>query len=180
MLLLASFLVLGACGQKEESKSDNQKSEKTQKKDKKEDKKKSDSKKGSQKENDENNQSQEAAVQNDNQQQADQQNMNAQNNEQQNTQQATVPQNNQQQNTNVQNNQQAAQPQQSQALTKEEMTQKLKSGQNVNGMVDAEGNTWHQGPGGGDAVGITKPDGTTCTVGGCMTPDGRSVPDEEW
>lgn len=55
-------------------------------------------------------------------------------------------------------------------LTKEEISQKFKNGQNVNGMVDADGDTWYQAPGNGDVVGYTKSDGTQCTVGGCTTP----------
>ncbi|AMY05103.1 hypothetical protein I6J35_07155 [Staphylococcus condimenti] len=109
-------------------------------------------------------------VQNNNQQSAADQNAAEQNGAQQQYNQSNATEQNVAQ--------QAPQPQQNQAPTEEEVTQKLKSGQNVNGIVDAEGNTWHQAPGGGDAVGITKPDGTTCTVGGCMSPDGKSVPDE--
>ena len=37
-------------------------------------------------------------------------------------------------------------------------------------MVDADGNTWYQAQGAGDVIGYTKPDGTQCTVGGCVTP----------
>ncbi len=55
-------------------------------------------------------------------------------------------------------------------LTKEEISQRFKNGQNVDGIVDADGDTWYQSPGNGDVVGYTKPDGTQCTVGGCATP----------
>ena len=37
-------------------------------------------------------------------------------------------------------------------------------------MVDADGNIWYQAQGAGDVIGYTKPDGTQCTVGGCVTP----------
>ncbi|HHQ6948341.1 TPA: hypothetical protein ACSTP8_001874 [Staphylococcus aureus] len=55
-------------------------------------------------------------------------------------------------------------------LTKDEISQRAKNGHNVNGMVDADGNTWYQAQGSGDVIGYTKPDGTQCTVGGCVTP----------
>ncbi|HDE4009836.1 TPA: hypothetical protein PC776_002866, partial [Staphylococcus aureus] len=55
-------------------------------------------------------------------------------------------------------------------LTKDEISQRVKNGHNVNGMVDADGNTWYQAQGAGDVIGYTKPDGTQCTVGGCVTP----------
>lgn len=55
-------------------------------------------------------------------------------------------------------------------LTKEEISQRFKNGQNVDRIVDADGDTWYQAPGNGDVVGYTKPDGTQCTVGGCTTP----------
>ncbi|HEI4271885.1 TPA: hypothetical protein SIZ89_001900 [Staphylococcus aureus] len=68
-------------------------------------------------------------------------------------------------NTNVNNDQQTNRP-----LTKDEISQRVKNGHNVNGMVDADGNTWYQAQGAGDVIGYTKPDGTQCTVGGCVTP----------
>ncbi|MFW3590132.1 hypothetical protein [Staphylococcus caprae] len=51
------------------------------------------------------------------------------------------------------------------------MSQRIKSGQSVNGMVDADGDTWYQAPGNNDMIGYTKPDGTQCTIGGCTTPE---------
>ncbi len=68
-------------------------------------------------------------------------------------------------NTNLDNNIQNNRP-----LTKDEISQRVKNGHNVNGMVDADGNTWYQAQGAGDVIGYTKPDGTQCTVGGCVTP----------
>ncbi|SUL96186.1 putative lipoprotein [Staphylococcus caprae] len=56
-------------------------------------------------------------------------------------------------------------------LSKDEMSQRIKSGQSVNGMVDADGDTWYQAPGNNDMIGYTKPDGTQCTIGGCTTPE---------
>ncbi|HBI9260028.1 TPA: hypothetical protein I2275_RS14015, partial [Staphylococcus aureus] len=58
-------------------------------------------------------------------------------------------------NTNVNNDQQTNRP-----LTKDEISQRVKNGHNVNGMVDADGNTWYQAQGAGDVIGYTKPDGT--------------------
>ena len=55
----------------------------------------------------------------------------------------------------------------------------MKNGVNVNGMVDADGDTWYQAPGNGDVVGYTKPDGTQCTVGGCVTPAQQEKMNEE-
>lgn len=46
-------------------------------------------------------------------------------------------------------------------------------------MVDADGDTWYQAPGNGDVVGYVKPDGTQCTVGGCVTPEQQEKMDEE-
>lgn len=60
-------------------------------------------------------------------------------------------------------------------LTKDEISQRMRNGENVNGMVDADGDTWYQAPGNGDVVGYTKPDGTQCTVGGCVTPEQPTV-----
>lgn len=68
---------------------------------------------------------------------------------------------------------------QNKALTKEEISQQMKNGVNVNGMVDADGDTWYQAPGNGDVVGYTKPDGTQCTVGGCVTPAQQEKMNEE-
>lgn len=72
------------------------------------------------------------------------------------------------------NNQQAAQ-----YLTKAQMEQRLKSGQSVDGMVDTDGDTWYQAPGGGDVVGYYKPDGTQCTVGGCMTAEQQQQQEQQ-
>lgn len=64
-------------------------------------------------------------------------------------------------------------------LTKEEISQRLKNGQNVDGIIDADGDTWYQAPGNGDVIGYTKPDGTVCTVGGCMTPEEQQAAQEQ-
>ncbi|HDF0071035.1 TPA: hypothetical protein PD981_000204 [Staphylococcus aureus] len=74
-------------------------------------------------------------------------------------------QKNNENNTYVNDHQQTNRP-----LTKDEISQRVKNGHNVNGMVDADGNTWYQAQGAGDVIGYTKPDGTQCTVGGCVTP----------
>lgn len=63
-------------------------------------------------------------------------------------------------------------------LTKDEISQRMRNGENVNGMVDADGDTWYQAPGNGDVVGYTKPDGTQCTVGGCVTPEQQKAQEE--
>lgn len=64
-------------------------------------------------------------------------------------------------------------------LTKEEISKQIKSGVNVDGMVDADGDTWYQAPGNGDVVGYIKPDGTQCTVGGCVSPEQQKKMAEE-
>lgn len=69
------------------------------------------------------------------------------------------------------------QPTQEQSITKDEMAQKFKNGENVDGQVDADGNTYVQGQGGGDAMGYYKPDGSFCTVGGCVSPDSQKQQD---
>lgn len=101
-----------------------------------------------------------------------------------NNQQAKKDNNNQQEtNQNEQENNQKKSDNQEQSnnkhqtnnnepLSKEEITRMMKNGGNVDGMVDEDGDTWYQAPGTGhDVVGYTKPDGTTCTVGGCTTPE---------
>ena len=130
-LLLASTLVLGACGSNDTDKKKKLKTEtkKENKDKKKETKEKAEAKKENANQNNNNNQ-----VNNEN-------------------------------NTNLDNNIQNNRP-----LTKDEISQKSKNGHNVNGMVDADGNTWYQAQGAGDVIGYTKPDGTQCTVGGCVTP----------
>lgn len=57
------------------------------------------------------------------------------------------------------------------------MVQKFKNGENVDGQVDAEGNTYVQGQGGGDAMGYYKPDGSFFTVGGCVSPESQEQQD---
>ncbi|NWK84540.1 hypothetical protein HYE69_06930 [Staphylococcus sp. GSSP0090] len=138
-LLLSSFLVLAACGNQEESKSDDKKA--AQSSDKKSDK------------NDK---------QSDNQKDDNNDNANDQANASDNANKADNVTTEQTTNENDSQNK---------ALTKEEITQQMKNGVNVNGMVDADGDTWYQAPGNGDVVGYTKPDGTQCTVGGCVTPE---------
>ncbi|MDW8544386.1 hypothetical protein SD311_005010 [Staphylococcus sp. KG4-3] len=153
-LILASFLVLTACGQ-EESKSEDKKETKSSDKESKKDEKSNDNKKSDkeQDKSDDKSNGYDKAKEEDNEQ-------NKQTNE------------NQEQTTSENESQ-------NRALTKEEISQQMKNGVNVNGMVDADGDTWYQAPGNGDVVGYTKPDGTQCTVGGCVTPAQQERMDAE-
>ncbi|WP_436863643.1 hypothetical protein [Mammaliicoccus sciuri] len=142
VLLFASLLVLGACGQKEESSSKDDTKEtkevkkEVEKKDKKEDKDKEVTKKAEPK------------------------------SEEQSTEEVAT---NEQQTT--QENTSTEEVAQEQSPTKDEMAQKFKNGENINGQVDNEGNEYVQAQGNGDAMGYYKADGSYCTVGGCLTPE---------
>ncbi|MFQ3838388.1 hypothetical protein [Staphylococcus pseudoxylosus] len=149
-LLLASFLALAACGSNEESNSDDKKETKSSNEATKKDDKKSNDDKKSDKEKEKSNDN--SADDTDNIKVAD-------NEQYEQTTNENEPQN--------------------KALTKEEISQQMKNGVNVNGMVDADGDTWYQAPGNGDVVGYTKPDGTQCTVGGCVTPAQQEKMNEE-
>ncbi|MEB6170570.1 hypothetical protein MXL81_07765 [Staphylococcus pseudoxylosus] len=149
-LLLASFLALAACGSNEESNSDDKKETKSSNEETKKDDKKSNDDKKSDKEKEKSNDN--SADDTDNVKVAD-------NEQYEQTTNENEPQN--------------------KALTKEEISQQMKNGVNVNGMVDADGDTWYQAPGNGDVVGYTKPDGTQCTVGGCVTPAQQEKMNEE-
>lgn len=142
VLLFASLLVLGACGQKEESssKDDTKETKEVKKENKKEDKKESKDKEVSKK--------------------------TEPKSEEQSTEEVAT---NEQQST--QENTSAEEVAQEQAPTKEEMAQKFKNGEDVNGLVDNEGNEYVQAQGNGDAMGYYKADGSYCTVGGCLTPE---------
>ncbi|MFH4903424.1 MULTISPECIES: hypothetical protein [Staphylococcus] len=155
-LLLASFLVLAACGNKEESKLEDNKETKSSSKESKKDDKKSDDDKESDKEKDK---SDDTSNGSDKAKEAD----NVQNKQTNENEEQTTSEN----------------ESQNRALTKEEISQQMKNGVNVNGMVDADGDTWYQAPGNGDVVGYTKPDGTQCTVGGCVTPAQQERMDAE-
>ncbi|MHD0449627.1 hypothetical protein ACY2DB_12215 [Staphylococcus cohnii] len=155
-LLLASFLVLTACGNKEESKSEDKKETKSSSEESKKDDKKSDDDKESDKEKDK---SDDTSNGSDKAKEAD----NVQNKQTNENEEQTTSEN----------------ESQNRALTKEEISQQMKNGVNVNGMVDADGDTWYQAPGNGDVVGYTKPDGTQCTVGGCVTPAQQERMDAE-
>ncbi|ATH60708.1 hypothetical protein BJG89_10660 [Staphylococcus nepalensis] len=160
-LILASFLVLGACGNSEESKSEDKKETKaSDTKSKKDDKKKDEDKESDKdKESDENKESDDTSNSSDKAKEAD----NVQNKQ-----------------TNEKEEQKTSENEsQNRALTKEEISQQMKNGVNVNGMVDADGDTWYQAPGNGDVVGYTKPNGTQCTVGGCVTPAQQERMDAE-
>lgn len=150
VLLFASLLVLGACGQKEESssKDDTKETKKEVKKDKP--KKKSDKDKTKK----------ESAKKSEPK------------TEEQTTEEVTT---NEQQTTEEVNS--TEQNTQEQAPTKEEMAQKFKNGEDVNGLVDNEGNEYVQAQGGGDAMGYYKPDGSFCTVGGCVSPEAQEQQD---
>lgn len=140
VLLFASLLVLGACGQKEESSSKDDTKE-TKKVVKKEEKKESDKDKTKK----------ESAKK-----------------AEPKTEESTTEEVNT-----------TEQPTQEQAPTKEEMAQKFKNGENVNGQIDNEGNQYVQAQGGGDAMGYYKPDGSFCTVGGCVSPEAQARMDRE-
>ncbi|MGN4240038.1 hypothetical protein ACTFJI_07935 [Staphylococcus equorum] len=146
--ILMSFLVLAACSNENESNSDEKKSKASENKS---EKKKNDDDKN--KESDESNSKVSNKEQNNTSNDTQSSNESSVENEELNQ---DVTQNNNQQNR---------------ALTKDEITQKMKNGVNVNGMVDADGDTWYQAPGNGDVVGYNKADGTQCTVGGCVTPE---------
>ncbi|MEB6320270.1 hypothetical protein MXM74_04930 [Staphylococcus xylosus] len=150
ILLLASFLALAACGNNETSKSDAKKETKSSSEETEKDDKKSNDDKKSDKEKEKSNDN--SADDTDNVKVAD-------NEQSEQTTNENEPQN--------------------KALTKEEISQQMKNGVNVNGMVDADGDTWYQAPGNGDVVGYTKPDGTQCTVGGCVTPAQQEKMNEE-
>ncbi|MCM3517931.1 hypothetical protein M3663_03200 [Staphylococcus xylosus] len=150
ILLLASFLALAVCGSNEASKSDNKKETKLSNEETKKDDKKSNDDKKSDMEKEKSNDN--SVDDTDNVRVAD-------NEQSEQTTNESEPQN--------------------KALTKEEISQQMKNGVNVNGMVDADGDTWYQAPGNGDVVGYTKPDGTQCTVGGCVTPTQQEKMNEE-
>lgn len=158
ILLFASLLVLGACGQKEETSS---KSETTKQSGDKENKKQ-DEKKDKDKDNKQDSSNESEADTEEEEQSAE---------ENENTEGQEEIENSEQ--TNNENESE------NRALTKEEISKQIKSGVNVDGMVDADGDTWYQAPGNGDVVGYVKPDGTQCTVGGCVTPEQQEKMDEE-
>lgn len=78
---------------------------------------------------------------------------------------------NQEQSDNQEQSNNKQQTSNNEPMSKEEITKIIRDGGNVDGMVDEDGDTWYQAPGGGDVNGYTKPDGTVCTVGGCTTPE---------
>ncbi len=145
-LLFASLLVLGACGQKEESSSKEETTKKTESKDKKKDNEKKDKSEKEDKDKETAERSEPKT-------------------EEESTEEVTTeePQSVEEDSTE--------QPTQEQAPTKDEMEQKFKNGEDLNGQVDNEGNEYVQAQGNGDAMGYYKPDGSYCTVGGCLTPD---------
>lgn len=151
VLLFASLLVLSACGEKKEGSSSKDSANETKdvKKDKKETKKDDQTKK-----------EKESAKKSEPK------------TEEQTTEEVTT---NEQQTTEEVNS--TEQTTQEQAPTKEEMAQKFKNGEDVNGLVDNEGNEYVQAQGGGDAMGYYKPDGSFCTVGGCVSPEAQEQQD---
>ncbi|MCD8825390.1 hypothetical protein [Staphylococcus gallinarum] len=150
-LLFASFLVLAACGQEESKSEDNKETKASDKKSKEDDKKKDEDKESDK--SDDTSTGSDKAIEADNVQK-----------KQTNEKEKQTTSGNESQNR---------------ALTKEEISQQMKNGVNVNGMVDVDGDTWYQAPGNGDVVGYTKPDGTQCTVGGCVTPAQQEKMDAE-
>ncbi|MBF0748466.1 hypothetical protein [Mammaliicoccus lentus] len=159
ILLFASLLVLGACGEKEETSS---KSETTKQPDDKENKKQDEKKDKDKEKDNKQDTSNESEADTEEEQSAE---------ENENTEGQEEIENSEQ--TNNENESE------NRALTKEEISKQIKSGVNVDGMVDADGDTWYQAPGNGDVVGYVKPDGTQCTVGGCVTPEQQEKMDEE-
>nr|WP_286313645.1 hypothetical protein [Mammaliicoccus lentus] len=159
ILLFASLLVLGACGQKEETSS---KSE-TKKQSNNKENKKQDEKKDKDKEKDNKQDSSNESEADTEEEQSAEENESTEGQEE-------IENSEQTNNENESENR---------ALTKEEISKQIKSGVNVDGMVDADGDTWYQAPGNGDVVGYVKPDGTQCTVGGCVTPEQQEKMDEE-
>lgn len=151
VLLFASLLVLSACGEKKEessSKDDTKETKKEVKKDKPE------------KESDKDKTKKESAKKSEPK------------TEEQSTEEVTT--NEQQTTEEISTTEQTTQEQ---APTKEEMAQKFKNGEDVNGLVDNEGNEYVQAQGGGDAMGYYKPDGSFCTVGGCVSPEAQEQQD---
>ncbi|WP_323703005.1 hypothetical protein [Mammaliicoccus sp. Dog046] len=179
VLLFVSLLVLGACGQKEEtpSKNDTKDTMKEIKKEKS-DKKKDTGKKESTKK---------AEVKS--KEQATEEVQNTQ--EVQSTQEVNTNEvvTNEQAVQETQSIEQPAQDQQpveqsvqepvQQKPSKDEVAEQFRNGQDVNGQVDNEGNEYVQAQGGGDAMGYYKPDGSFCTVGGCVSPEAQEKMDKE-
>ncbi|MBF9298770.1 hypothetical protein [Mammaliicoccus sciuri] len=145
VLLFASLLVLGACGEKKEESSSKDDTKETKKEVKKEEPKKKESDKDKTKKEKESAKKAEPKT------------------EESTTEEVNTTE----------------QPTQEQAPTKEEMAQKFKNGENVNGQIDNEGNQYVQAQGGGDAMGYYKPDGSFCTVGGCVSPEAQARMDRE-
>ncbi len=152
VLLFASLLVLSACGDKKEDNSPKDDTKETKKEVKKDEPKK--------KESDKDKIKKESAKKSEPK------------TEEQTTEEVTS---NEQQSTQEVNT--TEQAPQEQAPTKEEMAQKFKNGEDVNGLVDNEGNEYVQAQGGGDAMGYYKPDGSFCTVGGCVSPEAQEQQD---
>ena len=146
VLLFASLLVLSACGEKKEESSSKDNTKET--KEVKKDKPKKESDKDKTKKEKESAKKTEPKT------------------EEQSTEEVTT---NEQQSTEEVNS--TEQAPQEQSPTKDEMAQKFKNGENINGQVDNEGNEYVQAQGNGDAMGYYKPDGSYCTVGGCLTPE---------
>ncbi|WP_239740915.1 hypothetical protein [Mammaliicoccus sp. M-M45] len=153
VLLFASLLVLSACGEKKEESSSKDDTKETKKEVKKDKPKKESDKDKTKKE----------SAKKSEPKTEEQTTEEVTTNEQQTTQDATPTE----------------EVAQEQAPTKEEMAQKFKNGEDVNGLVDNEGNEYVQAQGGGDAMGYYKPDGSFCTVGGCVSPEAQARMDRE-
>lgn len=58
----------------------------------------------------------------------------------------------------------------SQFVNKKQPENQFNHAQYINGKQGQHHNEWYQAPGNGDAIGYITPDGTQCTVGGCVSP----------
>lgn len=151
-LLLASFLVLGACGNKEESKSEDKKETKSSSKD---DEKKDEGKKSNDDKKDESNKEDSS---------------NAVNKQQDESQQA----NTEQQTQNVEQTQEQVNTEEQQPVQSVEQAPGQDEQQNSQGSNNEQSNV----PAGDAMFGEYKDDGSYCTVGGCLTPEQQKDQEE--
>src|SRR5699024_7464612 len=159
ILLFASLLVLGACGQKEETSS---KSETTKQSGDKENKKQDEKKDKDKEKDNKQDTSNESEADTEEEQSAE---------ENENTEGQEEIENSEQ--TNNENESE------NRALTKEEISKQIKSEDNVDGMVETYGETWYKAPGNGYAVAYSMPDEKQCIVRGCITPEQQEKMDEK-
>ncbi|MDW4140922.1 hypothetical protein [Staphylococcus saprophyticus] len=151
-LFLASFLVLTACGNKEESKSEDKKETESSSKD---DKKKDESKKSNDDKKDESNKEDSS---------------NAGNTQQDESQQANAKQ----QTQNVEQTQEQVNTEEQQPVQSVEQAPAQDEQQNSQGNNNEQSNV----PAGDAMFGEYKDDGSYCTVGGCLTPEQQKDQEE--